>query len=137
MRQIAEPYIRSRAVRHLEKGRVVIFGCGTGNPFMSTDTAAALRAIEMEADILLFAKNIDAVYDSDPHKNPDAKKFSELTYTEVLSLDLKVMDSTAASMCRDNDMPLLVFGLNEEKSIMRALSGDSIGTYVSNDGVRK
>ena len=85
MRQIAEPYIRSRAVRHLEKGRVVIFGCGTGNPFMSTDTAAALRAIEMEADILLFAKNIDAVYDSDPHKNPDAKKFSELTYTEVKS----------------------------------------------------
>ena len=137
MRQIAEPYIRSRAVRHLEKGRVVIFGCGTGNPFMSTDTAAALRAIEMEADILLFAKNIDAVYDSDPHKNPNAKKYSELTYTEVLSLDLKVMDSTAASMCRDNNMPLLVFGLNEEKSIMRAISGESIGTYVSNDGVRK
>ena len=137
MRQIAEPYIRSRAVRHLEKDRVVIFGCGTGNPFMSTDTAAALRAIEMEADILLFAKNIDAVYDSDPNKNPNAKKYSELTYTEVLSLDLKVMDSTAASMCRDNNMPLLVFGLNEENGIMRALSGENIGTYVSNDGVRK
>lgn len=137
MRQIAEPYIRSRAVRHLEKDRVVIFGCGTGNPFMSTDTAAALRAIEMEADILLFAKNIDAVYDSDPNKNPNAKKYSELTYTEVLSLDLKVMDSTAASMCRDNNMPLLVFGLNEENGIMRAISGENIGTYVSNDGVRK
>lgn len=137
MRQIAEPYIRSRAVRHLEKGRVVIFGCGTGNPFMSTDTAAALRAIEMQADVLLFAKNIDGVYDSDPNKNPDAKKFSELSYTEILSLDLKVMDSTAASMCRDNNMPLLVFGLSEENSIMRAIKGEDIGTYVSNDGIRK
>lgn len=137
MRQIAEPYIRSRAVRHLEKGRVVIFGCGTGNPFMSTDTAAALRAIEMQADILLFAKNIDGVYDSDPNKNQNAKKFDELSYTEILSLDLKVMDSTAASMCRDNNMPLLVFGLSEENGIMRAIQGDSIGTYVSNDGIRK
>lgn len=137
MRQIAEPYIRSRAVRHLEKGRVVIFGCGTGNPFMSTDTAAALRAIEMQADVLLFAKNIDGVYDSDPNKNPDAKKFGELSYTEILSLDLKVMDSTAASMCRDNNMPLLVFGLSEENSIMRAIKGEDIGTYVSNDGIRK
>ena len=137
MRQIAEPYIRSRAVRHLEKGRVVIFGCGTGNPFMSTDTAAALRAIEMQADILLFAKNIDAVYDSDPNTNPDAKKYSELSYTDILSMNLKVMDSTAASMCRDNDMPLLVFGLNEENGIMRAICGEEIGTYVSNDGIRK
>lgn len=137
MRQIAEPYIRSRAVRHLEKGRVVIFGCGTGNPFMSTDTAAALRAIEMQADVLLFAKNIDGVYDSDPNKNPNAKKFRELSYTDILSLDLKVMDSTAASMCRDNNMPLLVFGLNEENSIMRAIKGDDLGTYVSNDGIRK
>lgn len=137
MRQIAEPYIRSRAVRHLEKGRVVIFGCGTGNPFMSTDTAAALRAIEMQADVLLFAKNIDAVYDSDPNTNPDAKKYSELSYTDILSMNLKVMDSTAASMCRDNNMPLLVFGLNEENGIMRAICGDEIGTYVSNDGIRK
>lgn len=136
MRQIAEPYIRSRAVRHLEKGRVVIFGCGTGNPFMSTDTAAALRAIEMQADILLFAKNIDAVYDSDPNKNPNAKKYSELSYTEILSMNLGVMDSTAASMCRDNNMPLLVFGLSEENGIMRAVCGEEIGTYVSNDGVR-
>ncbi len=137
MRQIAEPYIRSKAVRHLEKGRVVIFGCGTGNPFMSTDTAAALRAIEMQADILLFAKNIDAVYDSDPNTNPNAKRYSELSYTDILSMNLKVMDSTAASMCRDNDMPLLVFGLSEENGIMRAISGEEIGTYVSNDGIRK
>ena len=137
MRQIAEPYIRSRAVRHLEKGRVVIFGCGTGNPFMSTDTAAALRAIEMESDILLFAKNIDAVYDSDPNKNPDAKKYSELSYAGILSMNLGVMDSTAASMCRDNDMPLLVFGLDAQDGIMRAICGENIGTFVSNDGIRK
>ncbi len=137
MRQIAEPYIRSRAVRHLEKGRVVIFGCGTGNPFMSTDTAAALRAVEMKADLLLFAKNIDAVYDSDPNKNPNAKKFSQLSYTDILSMNLGVMDSTAASMCRDNNMPLLVFGLDTENAFMRAVKGENIGTYVSNDGVRE
>ena len=134
MRQIAEPYIRSRAVRHLEKGRVVIFGCGTGNPFMSTDTAAALRAIEMQADILLFAKNIDAVYDSDPNINPNAKKYSELSYTDVLSMNLKVMDSTAASMCRDNNLPILVFGLDDPENIVRAVNGEKIGTLVTTDG---
>ena len=137
MRQIAEPYIRSRAVRHLEKNRVVIFGCGTGNPFMSTDTAAALRAVETEAEIILLAKNVDAVYDSDPNLNPNAKKFDSLTYTDILSMYLGVMDSTAASMCRDNNMPLLVFGLNDPENIVKAVKGKKIGTYVSNDGIRK
>ncbi len=136
MRQIAEPYIRSKAVRHLEKGRVVIFGCGTGNPFMSTDTAAALRAVETEAEIILLAKKVDAVYDSDPNINPDAKKFDSLTYTDILSMNLGVMDSTAASMCRDNNMPLLVFGLNEPENILKAVKGEEIGTFVSNDGKR-
>jgi len=136
MRQIAEPYIRSKAVRHLEKGRVVIFGCGTGNPFMSTDTAAALRAVETEAEIILLAKKVDAVYDSDPNVNPDAKKFDSLTYTDILSMNLGVMDSTAASMCRDNNMPLLVFGLNEPENILKAVKGEEIGTFVSNDGKR-
>ena len=137
MRQIAELYIRSKAVRHLEKGRVVIFGCGTGNPFMSTDTTAALRAVEMDADVILLAKKVDAVYDSDPNVNPDAKKFDSLTSTVILSMNLGVMDSTAASMCRDNNMPILVFGLNDPENIVRAISGETIGTYVSNDGIRK
>lgn len=137
MRQIAELYIRSKAIRHLEKGRAVIFGCGTGNPFMSTDTTAALRAVETEAEIILLAKKVDAVYDSDPNVNPNAKKFDSLTYTDILSMNLGVMDSTAASMCRDNDMPILVFGLNNPENIVRAIKGDDIGTYVSNDGVRK
>ena len=137
MRQIAELYIRSRAIRHLEKGRAVIFGCGTGNPFMSTDTTAALRAVEIEAEIILLAKKVDAVYDADPNINPNAKKFDSLTYTDILSMNLGVMDSTAASMCRDNDMPILVFGLNDPENIIRAIKGEDIGTYVSNDGVRK
>ena len=137
MRQIAEPYIRLKAVRHLEKNRVVIFGGGTGNPFMSTDTTATLRAAEINADIILLAKNVDAVYDSDPNVNPNAKKYDSLTYTEVLSMNLGVMDSTAASMCRDNNMPLLVFGINDPENLIRAVNGDPIGTYVSNDGIRK
>lgn len=136
MRQIAEPYIRSKAVRHLEKNRVVIFGCGTGNPFMSTDTTAALRAVETEAEIILLAKKVDAVYDSDPNLNPDAKKFDTLTYTDILSMNLGVMDSTAASMCRDNNMPILVFGLSNPENIVKAVKGEAIGTYVSNDGKR-
>lgn len=134
MRQIAEPYIRGKAVRHLEKGRVVIFGCGTGNPFMSTDTAAALRAVETEAEIILLAKKVDAVYDSDPNINPNAKKYSVLSFSDVLSADLKVMDSTAASMCRDNKMPILVFGLNDPQNIVRAVKGEKIGTLVNNEG---
>ena len=132
MRQIAEPYIRNKAMRHLEKGRVVIFGCGTGNPFFSTDTTAALRAAEIEADAILLAKNVDAVYDSDPATNPDAKKFSELTFKEVLKLGLKVMDSTATSLCMDNDIPILVFGIADPENIVKVLCGEKIGTVVTN-----
>ena len=131
MRAIAEPYIRSRAIRHLEKGRVVIFGCGTGNPFMSTDTAAALRAVETEAEILLLAKKVDAVYDSDPNINKNAKKYDTLSYNDILGKELGVMDSTAASLCRDNNLPILVFGLNDPKNIVRAVNGEKIGTLVS------
>lgn len=132
MRQIAEPYIRGKAMRHLAKGRVVIFGCGTGNPFFSTDTTAALRAAEIEADAILLAKNVDAVYDSDPAVNPDAKKFEKLTFKEVLNLGLKVMDSTATSLCMDNDIPILVFGIAEPENILKVLGGEKIGTVVSN-----
>lgn len=137
MRQIAEPYIRGKAVRHLEKNRVVIFGCGTGNPFMSTDTAAALRAVEMEAEIILLAKKVDAVYDSDPNINPNAKKYDALSFSDILSADLKVMDSTAASMCRDNHMPILVFGLDDPQNIVRAVKGEKIGTLVNYEGKLK
>lgn len=134
MRQIAEPYIRGRAVRHLDKGRVVIFGCGTGNPFMSTDTAAALRAIEMGVDVILLAKKVDAVYDSDPNVNPDAKRYTNLSFSDILSKNLGVMDSTAASLCRDNNMSILVFGLNDPQNIVRAVKGDKIGTLVNLEG---
>ena len=134
MRQVAEPYIRGKAERHLDKGRVVIFGCGTGNPFMSTDTAAALRAVEMEVDVILLAKRVDAVYDSDPNVNPNAKKFDRLSFSDILSKNLGVMDSTAASLCRDNNMPILVFGLNDPENIVRAVKGDHIGTLVNKDG---
>ena len=130
MNKIAESYIRGRAVRHLEKGRVVIFGCGTGNPFFSTDTAAALRAVEIDADIILLAKRIDAVYDSDPEKNPDAKKFTELTYLEVIDRGLGVMDSTAITLCMDNNMPKRVLGLYDPKNIKRAINGEEIGTLI-------
>lgn len=131
MRQIAEPYIRGKAVRHLEKERVVIFGCGTGNPFFSTDTAAALRAAEIDADIILLAKKVDGVYDSDPHINPEAKKFTSLTYIDVLNRGLGVMDSTATSLCMDNNIPILVFGLDHPENIVHAVQGDDIGTLVS------
>ena len=130
MNKIAESYIRGRAVRHLEKGRVVIFGCGTGNPFFSTDTAAALRAVEIDADIILLAKRIDAVYDSDPEKNPGAKKFTELTYLEVIDRGLGVMDSTAITLCMDNNMPIRVFGLDDPENIKRAINGEEIGTLI-------
>lgn len=135
MRQVAEPYIRGKAERHLEKGRVVIFGCGTGNPFMSTDTAAALRAVETEADVILLAKKVDAVYDSDPNINPNAKKYDVLSFSDILSKNLGVMDSTAASLCRDNDVPILVFGLNDPVNIVRAVKGEKIGTLVNNNGI--
>ncbi|MBQ4616782.1 MAG: UMP kinase [Clostridia bacterium] len=130
MNQIAEPYIRARAVRHLEKGRVVIFGCGTGNPFFSTDTAAALRAAEIEADIIFKASMVDGVYDSDPKKNPDAVKFDHISYLDVLNKDLKVMDSTAATLCMDNNIPILVFNLQDPHNIVRAVAGEAIGTIV-------
>ena len=121
-------------MRHLEKGRVVICGCGTGNPFMSTDTAAALRAVEMEVDVILLAKKVDAVYDSDPNLNPDAKKYTNLSFSDILAKNLGVMDSTAASLCRDNNMPILVFGLNDPENIVRAVKGDKIGTLVNAEG---
>lgn len=130
MNEIAEPYIRNRAVRHLEKGRVVVFGCGTGNPFFSTDTAAALRAAEIEANVILKASLVDGVYDSDPKQNPQAVKFDELSFTQVLNQQLKVMDSTAASLCRDNNLPILVFNLEDPQNIVRAIAGEPIGTIV-------
>lgn len=133
MRAIAEPYIRGKAVRHLEKERVVIFGCGTGNPYFSTDTAAALRAAEIDAEIILLAKNVDGVYDSDPNINPDAKKYDKLAYIDVLSQGLGVMDSTATSLCMDNDIPIQVFGLDDPENIIRAITGEEIGTLVSNN----
>lgn len=130
MRQIAEPYIRSKAVRHLEKGRVVIFGCGTGNPFFSTDTAAALRAAEIGADVIFKATNVDGVYDSDPKLNPDAKKYDTLSHIEVLQQGLHVMDSTAASLCMDNNIEILVFNLDKPDNIVAAMVGETIGTTV-------
>lgn len=130
MKEIAEPYIRRRAIRHLEKGRVVIFAAGTGNPYFSTDTAAALRSAEIEAEVILMAKKVDGVYDSDPVKNPDAKKFSFLQYIDVLNKGLGVMDSTAASLCMDNKIPIIVFNLMEDGNILRAVMGENIGTYV-------
>ena len=137
MSAVAEPYIRGKAARHLEKGRVVIFAAGTGNTFMSTDTAAALRAVETESDIILLAKKVDAVYDSDPKLNPNAKRFESLSFSDILGDELGVMDSTAASMCRDNNMPILVFGLDDPENIVRAVTGEKIGTLVTRDGERK
>ena len=130
MNAIAEPYIRGKAIRHLEKGRVVIFGCGTGNPFFSTDTAAVLRAAEIDADVILLAKNIDGVYDSDPAKNANARKFDTISYDEVLAQHLAVMDTTATSLSMDNHIPVLVFALKDPYNIVRALRGEKIGTIV-------
>jgi len=130
MRAIAEPYIRGKAVRHLEKGRVVIFACGTGNPFFSTDTAAALRAAEIDAEIILLAKKVDGVYSADPEKDPSAVRYDELTYGEVLAKRLNVMDSTATSLCMDNDIPILVFELGDGSNVLRTLQGERIGTVV-------
>ena len=130
MRAMAEPYIRSRAIRHLEKGRVVIFGCGTGNPFFSTDTAAVLRAAEINADVILLAKNVDGVYSADPAKDPDAVKYDAITYDDVLAQHLAVMDSTATSLSMDNHIPVLLFALKDPKNIIRALCGENVGTIV-------
>ena len=131
MKEIAEPFIRRRAVRHLEKGRVVIFGAGSGNPYFSTDTAAALRAAEIEADVILLAKNVDGVYDKDPNKFADAKKYDKLTYMEVIEQGLQVMDTTANTLCMDNNIPILVFGISEEGNIKKVMEGQKIGTIVS------
>jgi uridylate kinase len=128
---VAEPYIRRRAIRHLEKGRVVIFGAGTGNPFFSTDTAAALRAVEIDADVLIKATKVDGVYDSDPHKNPNAVKFDTLKYIDVLNRRLEVMDSTAITLCMENHLPILVVNLWDPTALVRALNGEHIGTLVS------
>ncbi|MNP15680.1 Uridylate kinase [compost metagenome] len=130
MKQIAEPYIRRKAVRHLEKGRIVIFGCGTGSPYFTTDSAAALRAIEIDADIILLAKNIDGVYDKDPKKFEDAIKYDKVTYMQAISEQLGVMDTTAVTLCMENNIPIMVFALNEPNSIIRSVSGEKIGTII-------
>ena len=130
MQELAEPYIRRRAIRHLEKGRVVIFGGGSGNPFFTTDTTAALRAAEINAEVLFKATKVDGVYDSDPAKNPDAKRYNSLTYSHVLAKDLKVMDGTAIALCKDNNIPIMVFNLSVRGNINRAMMGEPIGTIV-------
>lgn len=133
MRQIAEPFIQRRAMRHIEKNRINIFAGGTGSPFFSTDTAASLRAAEIKAEVILVAKTIDGVYTADPKVDPNAKKYDKVSYQEVLEKDLKVMDSTAISLCKDNNIPLVVFAMNDPKNIIRAVKGENIGTVVSND----
>ncbi|MEE8419778.1 MAG: UMP kinase [Dehalococcoidales bacterium] len=134
IQQIAEPYIRRKAIRHLEKGRVVIFAAGTGNPYMTADTAGALRAIEVEAEVLLMTKNnVDGIYDADPKKHPEAKKFTSLTYMEALNLRLEVMDATALSLCLENKLPIIVFDLQENRSLEKAVKGELIGTMVSSE----
>ena len=134
MRAVAEPYIRRRAIRHLEKGRVVIFGAGTGNPFFSTDTAAALRAVEIDADVLIKATKVDGVYDADPEKNPKARKFDTLSYIDVLNRRLEVMDSTAVYLCMDNNLPILVVNLWDPSALEKALRGGKVGTLVATQG---
>jgi uridylate kinase len=130
MQEVAEPYIRRRAMRHLEKRRVVIFGAGSGNPFFTTDTTAALRAAEIGADVLFKATKVDGIYDSDPHKNPQARRYNTLTYSHILTQDLRVMDTTAISLCKDNHIPLIVFDLSVKGNIRRAVMGEQIGTLV-------
>jgi uridylate kinase len=134
MKELAEPYIRRRATRHLEKGRIVIFGAGTGNPYFTTDTAAALRAMEADAQVLLKATRVDGVYDKDPEKHPDAMRFERLTYLDVLREGLDVMDSTAISLCRENDLPIVVFDMLTKGNIRRVVCGEQIGTLVANEG---
>lgn len=133
MRSIAEPYIRSKAIRHMEKGRVVVFGCGTGNPFFSTDTAAVLRAAEIDADVILLAKNIDGVYSADPNKDPTAVKYDSITYDDVLAQHLQVMDSTATSLSMDNKIPVILFALKDPENIYRVIMGEKIGTIVKEE----
>jgi uridylate kinase len=130
MQEVAEPYIRRRAIRHLEKGRVVVFGAGSGNPFFTTDTAAALRAAEIDANVIFKATKVDGVYDADPQTNPEAKRFESLTFTHVLNQDLRVMDTTAIAMCRENNIPIIVFNLFERGNIQKVIAGEKIGTFV-------
>ena len=130
MREIAEPYIKRKAIKHLEKGRVVIFACGTGNPYFSTDTGAALRAAETDSEVILLAKTIDGVYSTDPKEDKNAVKYDEITYLDILNKDLKVMDSTATSLCRDNKIPLIVFGIDNPENIVKIIKGEKIGTLV-------
>jgi uridylate kinase len=131
MNEIAEPYIRRRAVRHLEKGRVIILAAGTGNPYFTTDTAAALRAVEIGAEIILKATKVDGVYDSDPLANPEAKRYERLTYSQVLAQRLRVLDATAVSLCMENDTPIVVFDLNKPENITRVAAGESVGTLIT------
>ena len=131
MHQVAEPYIRRRAIRHLEKGRIVIFAAGTGNPFFSTDTAASLRAMEIKADVLLKATSVDGIYTADPKTNTDVTKFDQITYNDILRLNLRVMDTTAVSLCKDNNMPMLVFSMKEQGNIVRVVSGEKLGSLVT------
>ncbi|WP_312650102.1 UMP kinase [Proteiniclasticum sp.] len=135
MREIAEPFIRRRAIRHLEKGRVVIFAAGSGNPYFTTDTAAALRAAEIDAECILLAKKVDGVYDMDPNIYPEAKKYDRLSYKEIIEQDLKVMDITAITLCKDNDIPIIVFGLDGEGNIVKAISGESNGTIIDSETI--
>lgn len=130
MREIAEPYIKRKATKHLEKGRIVIFACGTGNPFFTTDTCAALRAAEIDAEVILVAKTIDGVYSADPKVDPNAVKYDEISYLDILNKDLKVMDSTATSLCKDNNIPLIVFAMNERGNMVKAVKGEKVGTLV-------
>lgn len=130
MREIAEPFIKRKATKHLEKGRIVIFACGTGNPYFTTDTCAALRAAEIGAEVILVAKTIDGVYSADPKKDPNAVKYDEITYLDILNKDLKVMDSTATSLCKDNNIPLIVFAMNEKGNMLKAVKGEKVGTLV-------
>ncbi len=132
MEQVAEPYIRRRAIRHLEKGRVVIFGAGTGLPYFSTDTAASLRAVEIQADIIIKGTRVDGVYDSDPEKNPKALRFENITYLDILKNNLKVMDMTAVSLCQENSLPMVVFNMNEPGNLLRLVQGENVGTVISN-----
>jgi uridylate kinase len=131
MEQIAEPYIRRRAIRHLEKGRVIIFGAGTGHPYFSTDTAASLRAVEIQADVIIKGTRVDGVFDSDPEKNPDAFKFDNISYLDVMKKNLRVMDLTAISLCRENNLPVVVFNMDVPDNLLKLVKGEAIGTIIS------
>jgi uridylate kinase len=133
IQEVAEPYIRRRAIRHLEKGRVVIFACGTGNPFFTTDTAAALRGAEIDAEVILKATNVDGVYSADPHKDPAAKRYDTVSFTDALRQDLRVMDATALSLCRENNIPVIVFDLHQPGNIQKVVTGQTVGTFVGGD----